>query len=400
MDKANPSHSDKPSSLEVRLSAPRVVMRGPMFPNLVRFADGSIVLGATSQEEHSAAVSIRSTDGGATWRPWAPGLPTHATHAVTQLPSGRAFASSFELTPTRQPGQFASTYWESTDCWRTVRGPALGTVHLPVGRFDPQRLQRFYGNIVVMPDGELLASLQGRGPDNLFRCFLCCSGDGGRAWHFVSFIASLETIDDPHGKTRSGWKVYGPCEANLLRLGGERLLCVMRLVNDDEAPLLGAASDTYADLNCAIAGSDFYPGTVLPGDKFIGLGPASVPLIAAWSEDRGRTWSRALPIAPGCGCFPRMVNLADKASPALIALAYGAIRFPRWGNCIGFSLDDGRTWIEEINFGPYLTTGYADLIATGPGRFLCTFDCAAPQPWKNHAAHWVGIVDGQVEAGY
>jgi len=62
-----------------------------------------------------------------------------------------------------------------------------------------------------------------------------------------------------------------------------------------------------------------------------------------------------------------------------------------------FSLDGGRTWTDLINYAPYFTSGYGSLLAIGPGRFLAIFDYAAPQPWKDHTAHWVGAVDIRVE---
>ena len=86
--------------------------------------------------------------------------------------------------------------------------------------------------------------------------------------------------------------------------------------------------------------------------------------------------------------MPRM-----SLSGGVLALTYGALAFPRWGNCIAFSTDGGKTWSEPINFGPYLTTGYPAIAEIGPRKFLCVFDCAPPQPWLNHAAHWVGVVD-------
>ena len=56
-----------------------------------------------------------------------------------------------------------------------------------------------------------------------------------------------------------------------------------------------------------------------------------------------------------------------------------------------------RKWTDEINFAPFLTTGYTDILPIGPRKFLCVFDCTPPQPWKAHAAHWVGVLDVEVE---
>jgi hypothetical protein len=59
----------------------------------------------------------------------------------------------------------------------------------------------------------------------------------------------------------------------------------------------------------------------------------------------------------------------------ILALSAGALHYPRWGNGITFSLDGGQTWTDLINFAPLFTTG----------------------PWKDHTAHWVGVVNITVE---
>jgi hypothetical protein len=73
------------------------------------------------------------------------------------------------------------------------------------------------------------------------------------------------------------------------------------------------------------------------------------------------------------------------------------LHYPRWGNGITFSLDGGQTWTALINFAPFFTSGYGALLSIEPGRFLAVFDYAAPQPWKDHAAHWVGAVEVTVK---
>lgn len=91
------------------------------------------------------------------------------------------------------------------------------------------------------------------------------------------------------------------------------------------------------------------------------------------------------------GCFPRMAFDGE-----VLALTYGGLAYPRWGNCITFSTDGGASWTEEMNFAPFFTTGYTDIVTLAPGKFLAVFDATPPQPWTNHAAHWVGAVDIEV----
>jgi hypothetical protein len=131
--------------------------------------------------------------------------------------------------------------------------------------------------------------------------------------------------------------------------------------------------------------------STLPADKYVTLGPPSVPLVIAYSDDEGETWTRSTPMRVARGCRPRLT-----ISDGILALTFGALAFPRWGNCLIVSSDGGGTWTDSVNIGPYLTTGYSDVVATGPRAFLCAFDCAPPQPWLNHAAHWVGVVDVEV----
>ena len=87
------------------------------------------------------------------------------------------------------------------------------------------------------------------------------------------------------------------------------------------------------------------------------------------------------------GCFPRMAF-----DGKILALTYGGLAYPRWDNCISFSTDGGVSWTEEINFA-FFTTGYTDILALAPGKFLAVFDCTRPSLWTDHAAHWVGAVD-------
>jgi hypothetical protein len=66
------------------------------------------------------------------------------------------------------------------------------------------------------------------------------------------------------------------------------------------------------------------------------------------------------------------------------------------------STDRGQTWRPflpppDINYASFFTSGYGGLLSLAPGRFMAIFDYAAPQPWKDQAAHGVGVVDITVE---
>lgn len=372
----------------VTLGPERVVMRGPMFPTMARVAPETIVLFAQAVEEGGPLTAIRSESIGDTWRPADPAVTGMGLNTF-RLSTGKVVSIHYETTAVPgTPGLRTTKRWESTDAWKTAMGPLEdGTLRLPPGEFDDGRPQWFHGNTIELPDGRLIAAMQDFRTPSEFRTFVSQSDDGGVTWEFLAHVGSLENIDDPEGKTRTGWTLWGPVEPNIVHLGEGRLVCVTRLVNDDANPLMAEPADSYRDLSYTVAGTGIHPGT-LPADQYYVPGPPSAPLVISYSDDFGATWSKPVPMRQARGCFPRMALSGD-----LIALTYGGLAYPRWGNCITFSKDGGKTWTDEINFGPYLTTGYTDVQTIGPNRFLCVFDCTPPQPWANHAAHWVGAVD-------
>ena len=390
---AFPERTEERAGLKIVIGNARVVMRGPMFPVLARFADGYIMLAAQAEKEGGPLTAIRSEDSGNTWKPYNEGIDGLGLNTM-QVKNGPAISLHYDTKPIDgRPGRRSTRRWESDDSWKTVSGPLEdGTLFLPPQEFAEDMSQWFHGNVIEMPNGELLAAMQGREGPRRFRTFMSESADRGKTWEYVSMIASLDTLDDPRGATRKGWTLWGPCEPNIAHLGGGALVCAMRLVNDDANPLMAEATDTYHDLSYTVPGDGIHPGT-LPADKYYRIGPPTAPLAISFSSDAGMTWSKAKPMSQARGCFPRMA-----LSEGLMALTYGALAYPRWGNCITFSTDGGRTWTHEVNYAPFLTTGYSDILAIGPRKFLVVFDCTPPQPWKNHAAHWVGALDVEVKS--
>lgn len=384
----------------VRVSGPRVVLRGSMFPNMMRFRDGSILINAASDEEHSPRIMIRSQDDGQTWKPLA-GQYNFSAPGLFSVSNETTASLKVEVTPLAdEPGWYAAQRWEMRDHGQSFTGPTEGVrLFLPPEEFAPRALQYFHGNIVELSDGSLLTVMQGVvGTEQRiypWRVFTARSTDGGMTWKYVSTVADLESIDDPGGVIECGYRLHGPCEPNIQHLGDDRLICVMRLVNDDWEPPLAPPAESYHDLSYTIPTDGFCAHSrsePLPENQYYTLGPPSVPLIVSYSSDAGQTWTPAKPMRQARGCYPRMAQ-----SRELLALVYGGLTFPRWGNCITFSTDGGHTWADEVNFAPFLTTGYADIVPAGPGQFLCAFDCTPPQPWKDHKAHWVGVVDISIQ---
>ncbi|MBI2437447.1 MAG: exo-alpha-sialidase [Lentisphaerae bacterium] len=403
--------------MNIHLGEIRVVMRGPMFPVLCGFSDGSIILWAQIAEEGGATAAIRSGNLGRTWRPFQSGLyctERWADHGVgpntIELDCGLTITVSIFTKPiTDQPGWYRVARWESPDCGKTVRGPLETRLFLPCDLFNPSQTHYFHGNIIEMPDGLLLAAMQGSErpiSESLgmpWRSFLSRSTDRGQTWEFYSIVANLNTIHDPSNRaTKDGWQLIGPCEPNILHLGDGKMLCVMRLANDGcgSNPPISPATDEYHDLSYTVRGDEVYPRSCSPplaGDRYFTPGKPSVPMIISHSSDHGRTWGPSTLMRQARGCFPRLA-----ASNGIVALTYGALTFPRWGNCVAFSADGGITWSEDIQFGPFLTSGYNDIVEVETGRFLCALDCTPPQSWvkepAGYAAHWVGVMDIRVES--
>ncbi len=379
-------------TLHIRLGKIRVLMQGPMFPILARLGGDTVVLAAQAVEEGGPLAAIRSEDLGHTWRTVPQEVNGMGLNTI-RLRNGLCLSTHYETAAVEgKPGLRTTKRWESDDNWKTVRGPLTdGTLQLPAGEFAADRPKWFHGNTLELADGRLIAALQDFYTPKSFRTFIASSEDRGTTWQFVSHVGDLDAVDDPEGITRRGWTLWGPCEPNLVQVDKDRFVCVMRLVNDDVNPLLSAPADTYHDLTCAIPGSGIHPGTKYPAGKYFSPGPPSVPIVIAYSQDGCKTWSRPKPMREARGCFPRMA-----ASDGIIAMTYGGLAYPRWGNCLTCSADGGHTWCPEINFAPFFTTGYTDILPIGPRKFLCVFDSTPPQPWTNHAAHWVGALDIEV----
>jgi hypothetical protein len=106
----------------------------------------------------------------------------------------------------------------------------------------------------------------------------------------------------------------------------------------------------------------------------------------------GQHWTQPVAMREARGCMPQLAYDGQ-----ILAHSAGALHYPRWGNGITFSLDGGHTWTELINYAPFFSSGYGELLSIAPGHFLAIYDYAAPQPWKDHTAHWVGAVDITVE---
>lgn len=384
-------------NLTIRVGSIRTIMRAARSALPVRFDNGTILLNGGSK---LGSQMIRSEDNGVSWRPQA----THLSYLnMIELDDGRLLVIDFAPKPVEgKPGEYTTKRWTSKDQGKTLEeSPAPAKLTLPAERFDPKLVHWFHGNLVQLTDKSIATVMQGEevvAGKSQWRTFYVRSTDAGETWNFVSIITDNRGIAPIRPRLeKSGFVAYGSVEPTLADLGNGKLICITRTANDESAipeTQYSPPSDTYHDLSNTITGDGIHKSmTTLPADKYYTLGPPNAPLIVMRSGDNGKTWSAPAVMAQARGCFPRTAVSDD----GILALTYGGLATPRWGNCITFSLDKGRTWTEEINFGPFLTTGYTGVFATGPGKFIAFFDCTPPQPWTNDAAWWIGAVDIEVK---
>jgi hypothetical protein len=387
--------------LKITVGPSRMIMRGPMFPWGMLFDDGSILIIASAVEEGGPPAYVRSTDRGETWSPFKP--PPGYSIPNVQLPDGTAINASAMPPPIpERPGYYQVGRYESKDRGLSATF-ASGMLYLPPDLCSPEKPHQFHGNTIVTSRGELLSVMQGmeqaipdwpEGGKTPFKCYLVKSTDQGHTWNYVSHVASLRDLSGSTAAAlKMGWRTWGPCESALAEVGDGRLVCVMRTLNDDLEPLIGEASNSYRDLFHTVRGADIYKGSLnLPGESFYTLSPPTTPLLICYSDDGGEHWTQPAAMREARGCMPQLAYDGE-----ILALAAGALHYPRWGNGITFSLDGGKTWTDLINYAPFFTSGYGALLPIAPGRFLAIYDYAAPQPWKDHTAHWVGVAEVTVE---
>ena len=208
----------------------------------------------------------------------------------------------------------------------------------------------FYGarNIVRLPDGALLASMQGcfetdriapgdaqskRETVYKLRTFVVRSEDGGRSWRYLSTVAA-PVSEDPVGE--------GFDEPALCMLESGELLCVMR-------------TGHYSPLYCS------------------------------WSRDEGKHWTDPVYTGFERGCAPCLLRLRD----GRVALVYGqrfpvGVSLPRceprwsWPGCglvrLAVSEDGrGRQWTDTV-IGTHMGSCYATIHEPEPKRLVCQTD--------------------------
>jgi len=394
-----PGKTARVGTRTVQVGPTRIIAREARTPQVASWSDGTMVMTAGNPV---VSTNIRSSDQGQRWMP-----QTQYFGYVNSLEvqTGNLLIVNFDLEIINTTtGSYKVDRWISQDKGMSLLGPITnGRVTLPPAQFDTG-FPHWINEFIQMPNGDMFAAVQSLSPNatsfnDPWDTALIESVDGGIIWSFKSMVANQSTISDPGGKlTANNWPLYYATEPTLLHTGGNNLVCVMRSTNDEmnNMPLtqISAPSSTYHDLGSTISGDGIFSGIMsLPANQYYQPGPPNAPLIIAHSSDRGATWTAATPMARARGVFPRLA----KDGNGIVALCYGGLSgVPRWGHAIVFSFDGGLSWTREVQFGPFLTTGYTDIVAVGPGHFVVFYDVTPPQPWTNHEHWWTGAVDIEV----
>ena len=317
--------------------------------NIFRFANGDIQVSLPYNSPPAGYKSRRSSDGGKTW---VAGTTRFGAHAY-QFPDGEMVCfDDMEHRPTGQQvrrlrdGVYKIDFFRSTDNGHTERKEEA-TLYIP-----DVHVPKTYVNhsIIRIRDGSLLACYQTADQqEGVYngRSHVMRSEDRGKTWHYRSTVAFDLALDlkDPLRKRRS----EGFCEPALLALANGDLLCFMR-----------SGGSSYDDTS------------------------THSPLYLSRSDDDGKTWSHADPIADR-GVFPNSVLMKN----GIIAVVYG-----RRGNWIMFSPDQGKTWGGAINFDtgpePRDCGNYFSLTEVAQDTILVVYsranpnDCTRSEIWGTY----------------
>jgi hypothetical protein len=325
--------------LEINVESAAVVLRGEGAyygaVQLFKFANGEMTL-----------AGMRSRDAGRTWVK--AGIKTGT--GACQLPDGDLVQLGFRAKNTSREGVYEIPLTRSTDNGMTGQEetaimsipdgvacmfddggnsfPGCGVAdHAMVRLRDGSLLAAMYGlfkiDKVVDP---MTAGLRKKYPDRTIECYknrswVVRSTDRGKTWSYLSTVAYDLTEGDRV-------RMDGFCEPDLLTLPNGNILCFMRT---------GGAGGQYR------------------------------PLYLSQSNDDGKTWSHADPIADR-GVCPNSCLLAN----GVIAVVYG-----RPDNWMMFSLDQGQTWTGNFFFWRYrdgATTDYIAVEEVEPDVLLVAYD--------------------------
>lgn len=311
------------------------------FGNVVRLKNGELLAVWIEENQHGTPpwaamptcgrlMSLRSTDGGRTWKEYRVlvDTPIDDRHGYLAQLSDGTLLFIFLVQFTSLGVDAAPAYiMRSTDGGRTWDDPRRIRMPFPVepkveGRHcDPYGLF-FTQPPLELPDGTLILPVfsmakSGKGT----RCFAARSYDKGLTWPDFSLVAEDE----------SGTNNY--CEPSIAVAPSGRWICVMR--------------------------DEIYK---VPGNPFAGYTLA--PTHWCVSDDEGRTWSAPEPMPTG---FPG----EGSGAPCIITTTEGILVFAN-ARGVAFSWDSGKTWVPQM-----LNLGYYPVLTAMPGGRVMSFGAQA-----------------------
>jgi len=352
-----------PSNWQVDLISEKEIIRGWWYPNALFFADGTIICSMSSSDGKSR-LTIYSLNQGSSWkqkevveRKSGEYLDTLGSGAYKQLSDGSIIGLMFHSVVQEIVASLHQTYQPFTAHVRRAQSAKdlldgnyvddFAKVSIPdlapgFGDDGKSYTGSIDHGIVELANGDLLMTMYGsfRG-DNIpipyfhhgtmqYRTWVCISKDRGKSWSYLATVAS--PVASPLPKLAEGY-----CEPDLISVGGNNLLAVMR-----------SGGHTGPE-----GSTDYY-----------------TPLYANFSHDGGRTWTEPGPIYK-YGVWPRLLKMQD----GTIVCESG-----RPGISLLFSSDQGKSWsapfvISSMNarWG-YCPSGYNSIAEIELGVLALIYD--------------------------
>jgi len=354
----NESHDSRADARSSSLSVAPLKQYTPELISAVRWGIGQYACADTFTADGKILVGVNgwyylfSKDRGVTWERI--DIPKGKDSGrFIQLRNGTLFGLSLHNEVLRKfsPEQAKIPYVAKVNRAKSIEDAAAGQVEASFAVVDIPDLAIGYGDsgskddyfagvmdhgIVEMPNGDIVATMYGQFKQDKsrvpyfknyafyqYRAWCIISRDGGKSFKYLSTIADVQTHPIDHA-------AEGYCEADLLHLGGNHLIAVMRT-----------------------QGHEVYS-----------------PLYVNHSHDGGVTWGKPEKMND-FGVFPRLVRLTNGA----LVCASG-----KYHNFLLFSDDNGYTWSKPFvvaenrhpwDKGP---SGYPTLIEVAPNEILLVYD--------------------------
>jgi hypothetical protein len=325
---------------------------GPRYPRSFRAADGTIYLLGPfkTKDAGKKLVLCNPTDP-----PWGTLLNEGAMNTLFSE-KGLFFALRNKVV-CASDGQCAGKMWRSSDDLKTIQESETRVIIPEAGKVENGSHGEwaglvFHRAIVELQDGSLLAAMYGNfehdtiTPTNprskleskyKLRAFAVRSTDLGQTWRYLSTVATPDpaAVDDSEGFN----------EWSIVRLADGRLLGIIR-------------TGHYT------------------------------PLVASWSSDEGKTWTKPVtPAGLGPGCDPFVIRLSD----GRLAVAYGQLPQPQgpreayWKDysvgaderrcLLAINADgSGRNWVSYTVADYAPTSAYATIFEVETGTIVYQAD--------------------------